>query len=406
MIANASIDRAAVRWQRRSLWLGAIALLVCALGSPISPPQFFRAYLAAYLFYLGIALGSMMMLMVYHLTGGSWGLLIRRILEAGMKTLPLMALLFLPIAGGIGYLYPWAQPDIVAGSKQLQYQQFYLYPTYFWLRAAVYFALWMTMAFLLSSWSRQEDQTGDPRLAWKGLQLSGFGAVLYGISIHFAAVDWSMSLEPVFHSTIWGPLFALGQLLSALSFALVVLAWLVERPPLSEVASLHVRNDLGSLLLTILIVWAYMAWFQFMLVWIANLPVDVIWYLPRASAGWKSVMWAIVVLHFAIPFFLLLMRSIKRNSKAVARIAGLILLMQLVFMYYQVMPGLSAEGMGEHWMDFLTPVGIGGIWLACFLWQVQRQPLLAPHDYNRAAALHLRHLDDEEAAREEMPAYG
>jgi hypothetical protein len=407
MSTDASVDQAAVaHWQRRSLWVGSVALLVCALGAPMSPAQFFRAYLAAYLFYLGIALGSMVMLMVYHLTGGSWGLLIRRIFEAGMRTLPLLAAFFLPIACGIGYLYPWAQPEVVAGSSKLQYQQFYLYPTYFWLRAAAYFALWMTMASLLAFWSRKEDQTGNPRLAWKSLQLSGFGAVFYGVSIHFAAVDWGMSLQPVFHSTIWGPLFALGQLLSALSFALIVLAFCIGRPPLVEVASLKVRNDLGSLLLTILIVWAYMAWFQFMLIWIANLPVDVIWYLPRTSEGWKVVMWAIVVFHCTIPFFLLLIRPIKRNSTAVALIAGLILFMQLVFMYYQVMPGASASSMSEHWMDCLTPLGIGGIWLAQFMWQLRRQPLLAPHDYNRQAALHLRHLDEEEAAREETLAYG
>ena len=190
----------------------------------------------------------MVLLMVYHLTGGSWGFLIRRILEAGMRTLPLLAVLFLPIACGIRYLYLWAQPDVVAASPQLQYQQFYLAPTWFWIRAVVYFAVWLAMAFLLASWSRKEDETGNPRLAWKSQQLGAFGAVAYGISLHFAAVDWGMSLQPVFHSTIWGPLFATGQLLSALAFALVVLAWLVNRPPLAEVDSPKVRNDLASLL--------------------------------------------------------------------------------------------------------------------------------------------------------------
>jgi hypothetical protein len=298
--------------------VGAVALALCVLGALFSPAQFFRAYLAAYLFYLGIALGSMVILMIYHLTGGSWGLLIRRILEAGMRTLPLLAFAFLPIAGGIRYLYLWAQPDVVAASPKLQYQQFYLAPTYFWIRAVVYFVLWIAIAFLLDSWSRKEDETGNPRLGWKSLQLSGYGLVIYGISLHFAAVDWGMSLEPVFHSTIWGPLFATGQMLSSLAFALVVLAWLVHRPPLAEVDSLKARGDLGTLLLTLLIVWTYMAWFQFMLVWIANMPVDVIWYLSRTSSFWQCVAWAIVVFHFTVPFFLLLIRPIKRNSKAVA----------------------------------------------------------------------------------------
>jgi hypothetical protein len=389
----------------RALTVGVVALAVCAVAAPASPTQFFRAYLAAYLFYLGIALGSMVLLMVYHLTSGSWGLVIRRILEAAMRTLPLMALLFLPIAFGVRYLYIWAQPSMVAISPKLQYQQFYLQPKLFWIRAAIYFALWLVMAFWLGRWSRAEDRTGNPRLAWKSQQLSAFGAVIYGISLHFAAVDWAMSLQPVFHSTIWGPLFATGQLLSALAWALVVLAWLIRRPPIDEVASLQVRNDLGSLLLTLLILWAYMAWFQFMLVWIANMPVDVVWYVPRTSPAWKAVMWAIFVLHFVVPFFLLLMRTVKRNSRAVAWIAGLILFMQLAFIYYQVMAQPSADSLGQHWMDFLTPIGIGGIWLACFLRQLSRQPLLPLNDYNRETALHLRRLDEEAAAREEALGY-
>lgn len=402
MSSNGLVEsRGSIRGQRPALWVGTIALCASAVGASFSPVPLFRAYLAAWLFYLGIALGSMVLLMVYHLTGGSWGFLIRRILEAGMRTLPLLAVLFLPIACGIRYLYPWAQPDVVAASSQLQYQRFYLAPVLFWIRAAIYFTLWMAMAFWLAAWSRQEDQTGSPRLAWKSQQLGAFGAVVYGISLHFAAVDWGMSLQPVFHSTIWGPLFATGQLLSALAFALVVLAWRIDRPPLVEVNSPKVRNDLASLLLTLLILWAYMAWFQFMLIWIANLPVDVVWYLSRASRAWQAVMWAIVALHFTVPFFLLLMRPVKRNSKAVAGIAGLILFMHLAFLDYQVIPDVSAGSLGGHWMALLVPIGIGGIWLAHFLWQLERYPLLPLHDYNRAAALRLRRLDEEEAAREE-----
>jgi hypothetical protein len=406
MSSDGTLERVGTaRWQWRSLATGVVALAVCALGAPADPAQFFRAYLAAYLFYLGIPLGSMALVMVYHLTGGSWGLMIRRPLEAAMRTLPLVAVLFLPIAWGLSYIYVWAQPEAVAASPKLQYQQFYLAPMYFWIRAVIYFVLWLGIVFLLGRWSRQEDRTGDPRAAWKSRKLSGFGAVIYGVSLHFSAVDWSMSLEPVFHSTIWGPLVALGQLVSAMAFALIVLARVIDRPPLAEVASLKVRYDLGNLLLTLVILWAYMAWFQFMLVWMANLPVDVIWYAPRATPVWKGVMWAIFLLHFLIPFMLLLMRSVKRNSTLVAWIAGLVLVMQVVFVYYQTVPGANTEGLGEHWMDFLMPIGLGGIWLANFLWQLGRRPLLAPHDYNRAAALRLRQLDEEEAAREESLAY-
>jgi len=393
------------RWNRRLLWLGGGALLVCAVGGLFDPGAFGRAYLTAYLFFLGLGLGSLAMLMIYHLTGGSWGLLIRRILEAGTRTLPLLALFFLPIAGSVRYLYPWAQPELVALSPKLQYQQFYLAPLYFWLRAAVYFALWIGLAWALSVWSRQEDRTGNPRLAWKSLQLSALGAVVYGVTIHFAAVDWAMSLQPVFHSTIWGPLIALGQLLSAFAWALVVLAGVIRRPPLAEVASRKAVNDLGSVLLALLILWAYMAWFQFMLVWIANLPVDVVWYLPRTSWFWKGVIGTLVALHFVLPFFLLLLRPIKRNSTALAWIAGVMLLMQLVHLNYLVVPRLAAGRVGVSWMDFVAPLAIGGLWLPHYFWQLRRRPLLAPYDYNRADALHLRQLDAEEDAQADRLAY-
>jgi hypothetical protein len=406
MSTDASIHRTEPAWQRRSLGIGIVALAVCAVGAVGDPGQFFRAYLAAYVFYLGIGLGSMAVLMIYHLTGGAWGLLIRRPLEAAMRTLPLLAVLFVPIACGIRELYVWAQPQTVAESAKLQYQQFYLNPGFFWVRAAAYFLVWLTIAFLLSWWSRQEDRSGGPRLAWKSRKLSAFGAVAYGISIHFASVDWVMSLEPVFHSTIWGPIFAFGQLLSGLAFALIVFARLRARPPLAGVVSPKAVNDLGTLLFTFLGAWAYMVWFQFMIVWIANVPIDVVWYLPRLRGAWLVVTLAIVLLHFVVPFFLLLARPVKRSTTAIAWIAALILFMQLVFMYYQVMPAIGADRLAGHWMDFLTPIGVGGVWLAYFLWQMPRCPVLPRHDYNQASALYLRRLDEEEAAREEAPAHG
>ncbi len=392
--------------QRRSLAVGVVALLVCAVAESVSPAPLLRAYLSAYMFFVGIALGSLVLLMAYHLTGGSWGFVIRRTLEAATRTLPLMAVLFLPIAFGVAYLYVWAQPEQVAQSAKLQYQSFYLQPHYFWIRAAVYFAAWIIIATMLSSWSRQEDETGNPRLAWKSMKLSAFGAVIYGISIHFASVDWTMSLEPVFHSTIWGPMTVSGQLLSAMAVAIIVLRFAVRSPEVAEVSSTKVVNDLASLLATLLILWAYMVWCQFMLVWIANLPVDVIWYMPRASTAWQVVIAVIAVFHFAIPLFLLLMRPIKRNVRAVAAIGALILFTELAFNYYEIMPNFPGEKLAEHWVDFVTPIGIGGLWLAHFLRQLEKRPLLPLNDYNREAALHLRHLDEEEAAREEAIAHG
>jgi hypothetical protein len=389
------------RMQWWSVAVGIVAVLVCVIGAPFSPAQFFRAYLVSYCFYLGLPLGSLAILMLYHLTGGAWGFLIQRLLEAGLRTLPLFAVLFAPIACGLGYLYLWARPEAVAQSKDLQWKQIYLNAPFFWGRAALYFIVWIVLAYFFSAWSRLEDETGEARLPRRFRHLSGPGLILYGITITFASVDWVMSLQPAFRSTIFGPIFAAGQLIVAQSFALMVMAWLAARPPLLDLISRQTFNDLGNLLFTYLNVWAYLTFAQLMLIWIANLPEEIIWYLPRSQGGWQWVAWALFIFHFVVPFFCLLLRQVKRDPVALARVAGLLFFMQLVFMYFQIMPAFPDTTVAEHWMDFVMPLGLGGICLACFLWQLKSAPLLPAHDRSREGAVHLRLLDHEKASREE-----
>jgi hypothetical protein len=407
------------------LGIGVLALAACAVGAYFDPPQFFRAYLTAYLFFLGIAHGCLAILMLYHLTGGAWGFLIRRILEAGMGTMPLLAILFAPLAWGIGHIYPWANPELAASIKDIRDKQLYLNAGFFWVRAVIYFVLWVGLAWLLSSWSREQDRTGDPGATAKMVGLSAPGLIIYGVTITFASVDWVMSLQPGFRSTIFGPWFATGEILAGMACTLIVLGWIlgprreldplspheeaVRTPdtPLADLVSVEALNDLGNLLFTFLIIWAYMTFFQFMLTWIADLPYDVSWYTPRGQGGWQYVAWAVFVLQFSVPFFLLLMRPIKRNPRTLGATAALILGMHLVFTYYQLMPSfVQATTLAQHWMDFLTPLGLGGLWVPYFLWQLTRAPLLPAHDANREGAIHLRYLDEEQAVREAELRHG
>lgn len=394
------------RVQYGALLAGVAFLVVCIIGAFFSPQQFFRAYLTAYLFWLGLPLGSMSILMIYHLTGGAWGFLIRRILEAGMRTMPLMVLLFIPIAFGVRYLYIWTDLDKMTSPAMRQQVRFYLNEPFFYCRAAGYFILWNALAYALNYLSRKQDESGDLRLLTWLERASGPGLVVYGVTITFASIDWAMSLQPAFRSTIYGPVFAASELLSAHAFAVIVLAWLIARPPLAAVYSKEAFIDLGSLLFTFLIVWAYVLFFQFMLIWIANLRYDNIWLLARVRGGWQWVAWALFVLAFAVPFFLLLMRGIKTDPRSLAQVGWLLLFMQLVFMYFQIMPFFPGTHIGQHWMDFLTPVGVGGLWLAFFCWQLKRAPMLPRHDVNAPAAAHLHHLDQEQRAREEALHHG
>jgi hypothetical protein len=394
------------RVRNRSLIVGVCALGACIIGAFFSPEQFFRSYLASYLFYQGLGLGCLAILMLFYLTGGAWGFLIRRLLEAGTRTLPLLALLFIPVGLGAGYLFLWARPDVVAHDKDLQRQQVYLNLPFWWGRAVLFFAVFLVLAYFLNVWSRREDETGDRRYVRWLENLSGPGLVAYGICMHFGAVDWVMSLQPSFHSSIFGPVVVSGQVLSALAMVLVVLGWAARRPPLDGALSLEVLGDLGNLLLTFLIVWAYMVFFQFMLIWIANLPYEVIWYTGRSRRGWEWVAWALFLLHFVVPFFLLLQRVVKRNPVSLAWVAGLILFMQLVFSDYQVLPAFPTTTIAQHWMDFLMPLGLGGVWLAYFLWELRRWPLLPGHDLNQEHALTLRREDLERAEREAVLDHG
>ena len=244
-----------LRWEKGALTAGCVAWVLCVLGLLFgSPAQFFRAYLAAYTFCLGITLGGMAILMLSHLTGGAWAYLIRRILKAQMSTLPLMVLMFIPLVFGLEPLYLWARPELVAADPQLHAQQFWLNKPFFLIRAAIYFAIWLLIAFSLAARSRRQERTGDPSMPWKFMRLSEVGLVLYGTSIHFAAFDWLEMLQPNYHSTIFPLLVASSQLFSAQAFALVILATLSLRCEAASLVSTRVLIDLGNILLTFLII--------------------------------------------------------------------------------------------------------------------------------------------------------
>ena len=389
------------RLQVRGLVVGIVALAVSGLGAIFWPGAFFRTYLVGYLFCIGITHGCFALLMIYYLTGGAWGYLIRRPLEAGMRTLPFLAILFLPIAAGVREVYVWARPEEAALEGALQHRHLYLNVPFFWARAAVCFTLWLAVAHFLSRWSRQQDRTDDSAPARKLVLLSGPGLVIFGVTIMFASVDWVMSLQPAFHSSIIGPLIVSGELLTGLACVVLIAGWLALRSPLAEVVSPDVLGDLGHLLFTFLIMWAYMEFFQFMLIWIANMQVDVLWYLPRTRGGWYWVVWTIVVLHFAVPFLLLLFRSVTRSARALMRVAALLLVLHLLYLYVLVMPIFPDFGVTDVWMGVLVPVGLGGVWLALFLRNLRSGSVLPLRDPNLEVAIHLRAFDAQQAARKE-----
>lgn len=364
----------------RSALAGAVLFALGLVGAIHDVNGFFRAYLVAFLFWIGVTLGCLALLMLQHLTGGKWSLVIRRILEAGTRTLPVMAVAALPLLLGINSLYVWAQPgqtDPVITAKHI-----YLNVPFFIVRMAFYFACWFTLIHFLNKWSREEDRGGNLPL-WLRLEaLGGGGLVLFGLTMNFAAVDWVMSLEPRWYSSIYGLLLMAGMTLAAMAFVVVMLVWLSEREPLRTVVTPQYLQDIGSILLMLVMLWAYLEFSQYLIIWGENLSGEIPWYLRRMQGGWGTVGLALVFLNFALPFFLLLFRHVKQRMRTLMLVACLVLVMRLVDMCWMVLPafGDAQPAWRLIWMVVLLSLGVGGIWFGLFTWQLQQMPLLPVND--------------------------
>jgi hypothetical protein len=373
-------DDALRRVRRVALVAGVAGAVACGVGAVLRPEQFFRSYLVAYLFWVGVPLGCLAILMINYVTGGAWGAVIRRVLESGTRTLPLMALLFVPVALGVRVLYAWAQPEHVAHDLVLQQKTAYLNVPFFVVRAAVYFAAWIVVARFLNRWSLAQDDTDDPWPARRLEQLSRGGLVLLGLTMTFAAIDWAMSLEPHWFSTIYGIVFMGGSVLSAFAIAIPVAAVLASRRPLAAVIRPAQFHDLGNLLLAFVMLWAYFAVSQFLIIWSANLPEEIPWYLRRIRGGWEYVVVMIVVFHFALPFVVLLSRDVKRRAARLAVVAVALAVVRMLDVFWLVTPAFSPERLVFHALDVAALVGVGGLWIATFLWQLDGRPLVPLRD--------------------------
>jgi len=349
--------------------------------------RFFQAYLVAYTFWMGVVLGSLALLMVQHLSGGVWGIVLRRPFEAVVRTLPFMAVLFLPIAFGMHSLYEWTHAE-AATDPVIQAKALYLNTPFFLARQAFYFIVWTTIGTLLSRWSAEHDRTGDPGLLDKMSRLSGAGLLIYGLTVTFAMVDWTMSVNPHWFSTIWGMLYAGGQGLSAFAFGIIVLLMLAQTAPLNRVLTQHHFHDLGKLLFAFLMLWAYLSFSQFLIIWSANLPEEIPHYLNRWENNWRYLSVFIVVGHFILPYALLLSRDLKRNMGKLRIIAVWILVARVADYYWHIAPEFHHDGFTFSLLDFALPLAIGGIFISLFVSNLTGRSLLPVNDPDLDKALH------------------
>jgi len=368
------------RFQRPALIAGAVGFVILLIGLFVDRDQFFHSYIVGFTFWTGIAVGSLALLMLQHLTGGGWGFVIRRVLEAATRTLPLMAVLFIPIILGSHSLYKWTREEVLKEERIVAFKTPFLNLPFFSTRAVLYFAIWIVLAYFINKWSLLQDRTAERRYTKNMRLLSGPGMVLLIFSVTFAAIDWYMSLEPEWSSTIYGFIFVAAWSLSALAFVIAVMAVLSKEEPMKRiVAPLHF-HDHGKLLLALVMLWAYFAFSQFLIIWSGNLPEEIGWYLKRTHGVWGAIALAIVILHFAAPFLFLLSRRIKRDPNKLVIVAVVILVMRFIDLLWMLVPAFTGEHFQISWMDLVAPIAFGGIWLAFFMWQLSKRSLIAIND--------------------------
>jgi hypothetical protein len=377
---NSALESRLNGLERRLLVVGALALALAIAWGVANPTQFFRSYLLAYVFWIGLPLGCLALLMLHHLAGGYWGFVIRRSLEAGTRTFWVMAVLFIPILIGMSRLFAWTRPEALA-DPLWQQKHFYLNTPFFVGRAVVYFFSWIILAYFLNKWSSEQDnQAGGPSLPSRFQALSGAGLIIYGLTITYASVDWVMSLEKAFFSTIYGMIFMVAPALAALAFVVLVARLLADHQPLSAVIQDSHFQDLGNLLLTFDMLWAYLSFSQFLIIWAGNLQDEIPWYMTRGRGAWAAVAVLLILFYWATPFVLLLNRPVKRHMRVLAGVAIGLIVMSLVDMFWLMVPAYQPASPRVHPMDLLTIIGIGALWVSRFIAELKKRPLLPLHD--------------------------
>lgn len=376
------------RLQQTALVVGMLGLLGSVVGWFMKPDEFYRAYLVAFLLVLGWSLGSLGLLMLQHLTGGHWGILIRRPLEAASRVLYVLWVFFIPLIPGMKTLYSnhdvdgetrigWltAPPPGHEGALS-PLQQWYLTKNGFLLRAVIYFAVWVGLVWLFNSMSGQQDVNRDDRALRARLKFwAGPGVILYVFSMTFAAIDWSMSLSPHWASTIYGFLFVAGQAISAMSLMIIVVVMVSRVEPFSHLVQKRHLHDLGKLLFAFNMLWAYFGFSQLLIIWAGNQPEEISFFKSRLYGGWGVVAVMVLVLHFFIPFFALLSRDAKRNQAVLPKIAMWLIAMRCLDIFWLTRPEFTSRALPTLW-DFATVLALGGIWLWFFAKQLKERPLL------------------------------
>ncbi len=366
--------------RKKALVIGVVAAAFSIWGLYLEHDQFFRSYLLAFIYWVSLTLGSLLLLMVHHLVGGRWGFATRRLMEGGTRTMLLMFVLGIPVLLGIHELYEWSHEDVVASDEILQKKAVFLNPTFFVIRYVIYFLIWGAMAVRLNRWTAEQDSTTDTSPTRRMQVLSGPGVCVFVLVATFASIDWIMSLEPHWFSTIYAAIYIIGQMLLTWAFMTIVSVQLSRYQPLSALLTNERLRDLGTFMLAFVMLWAYTSLSQLLIIWSGNLPEEITWYYTRLKGGWQHVGYLLVFFHFGLPFVLLVSSRLKARIPILVSIAGGLMVMRLVDLFWITAPAFGQAGLTIHWLDVTLPIAMGGLWVFVFYGQLSKRSLVPLND--------------------------
>jgi hypothetical protein len=368
------------RIQHTALIVGVLALAISLVGLFTDAPHFWQGYLFGYLFWSGLAIGCLGIFFLHNVAGGNWGVAIRRFIESGLQTLPLVALFVTPIFFALHTLYKWTDPEVIGHDFAVGHKVAYMNVPFFVGRTVIYFGIWLFLGFRILKMANEHDRTGDPGLFRRIKGISAPALLIFVVTTTLAFIDWVMSLEPAWYSTIYPWLFTIGEVLMTFAFMIALLVLLSKREPFASFLKPDHFHDLGNLMLAFTMLWAYMGLAQFLIIWAENLPDEIPWYIRRFSGGWGYLAFFIAIFHFCVPFFLLLLRFMKRKPNMLRILAIWMIIIRIVDIFWVVEPAFRQRGFEIYWTDIVAPIGIGGIWIAFFIRNLKARPLLASND--------------------------
>jgi hypothetical protein len=377
-------------WNRIPMIAGGVAVLGiagCAILGIGNPKQFYFSWLVSFLFFTSLALGALFFVLIQYAAQGGWGVVLRRIGETVFMTIPLMAILFVPVLFGMHDLFEWTHHEAVESDALLQWKSPYLNVPFFLIRAGLFFVIWSFIALVYYRGSGSQDTTGDPGVSARLRKFAGPGIIVLALTQSFAAIDWIMSLTPHWYSTMFGVYFFAGSFVGFIALLSILAVASRGAGLLDTVISVEHLQDVGKLLFAFTAFWAYIAFSQFFLIWYANLPEETIWFKARMEGSWQTVSILLMAGHFASPFFYLMGRAVKRRGATLALGGAWLLTMHFIDIYWQVMPTLHPEGFSPSILDVAAFLAVGGSFVAVGGWLLRRQALVPLRDPRLAESL-------------------